>query len=116
MSIEHEKNDINYGFFILEQYKIRRELGLLKSGNFNIVESICSKYFEPSFAFNEDKTKEIKEKYPYFELNEFERVLEELKRREELIQELLAKLERYETTLRDPEIHISSVQQAKTIK
>ncbi|KAH8741673.1 hypothetical protein FG386_003647 [Cryptosporidium ryanae] len=110
MNFGQEKSDVSHGYFILEQYKLRKELGLLKFGNPNVIESICSKYSKPNFLFDEEQITEIKDGYVDFKQSEFDRVLIELRRREELIQELLTKLERYETASRDSETQVNSVQ------
>ncbi|CUV07225.1 unnamed protein product [Cryptosporidium hominis] len=98
MNLNQEQIDIRFGKLILEQYKIRKELGLLFNQNFSNVDLICSKYKEKYWIPDEFLEIKFQENNDDHIAKEFERVLQELQRREELIHELLAKIEKYEST------------------
>lgn len=97
MDLNQKKIDIDFGQFILKQYKTRKKLGLLFQKNCSNADLICSKYQE-KYLLNEVSAIELEEENDRNLFKEFERVLQELQRREELIHELLAKIENYEST------------------
>ncbi|KAH8582467.1 uncharacterized protein ELE39_001123 [Cryptosporidium sp. chipmunk genotype I] len=98
MNLNQEQIDIRLGKLILEQYKIRKKLGLLFNQNFSNVDLICSKYQSKYLMPDEFSSTKLKEDNDNHLIKEFERVLQELQRREELIHKLLAKIEKYEST------------------
>lgn len=98
INLNKEKIDIGFGRLILEHYKIRRRLGLLSHKNFSRIDLICSKYQEKYLEHAENLCPELNEENDNNLIGEFERVLQELQRREELIHELLTKIEKYESS------------------
>lgn len=105
INLNQENVDVGFGRLILEQYKIRKRLDLLSHKNCSHIDLICSKYQDKYLEQSENFGQELDEENDTNLVGEFERVLQELQRREELIHELLTKLEKYESS---PKESISS--------
>ncbi|KAK9171499.1 hypothetical protein CmeUKMEL1_04165 [Cryptosporidium meleagridis] len=108
MNLNQEQIDIRLGKLILEQYKLRKDLGLLSNQNYSNVDLICSKYQEKYWMNDEFLEIKFRENNDNHIVKEFERVLQELQRREELIHELLVKIEKYESTPKESRSSSSS--------
>ncbi|KAJ1613618.1 hypothetical protein OIY81_891 [Cryptosporidium canis] len=105
--LNQEEIDVGFGQFILKQFKLRRNLRLFHQKNYSHIDLICSKYKDGHSEHCTDLCSELNDNSANI-FGEFERILQELQRREELIRELLAKIEKYESSPKESKSHSSS--------
>ncbi|KAL7069336.1 hypothetical protein ACR3K2_02710 [Cryptosporidium serpentis] len=109
--------NIEDGRFVLQQYKLRKELGLFTESKVDPIKDICYKYERVDLNVEEYQPKpEDSPQKQDIVPSEFERVLQELQRREVLIQDLLLKLETKELKENTPEIYINTDKSFNLIK
>ncbi|OII75622.1 hypothetical protein cand_030520 [Cryptosporidium andersoni] len=106
---DERQANIEDGRFVLQQYKLRKELGLFTKSKVDPIKDICYKYEGVNLNVDEYQPKpgDSPQKQDIVP-GEFERVLQELQRREVLIQDLLLKLETKELEGNTPEIYINT--------
>ncbi|EEA07060.1 uncharacterized protein CMU_034460 [Cryptosporidium muris RN66] len=106
---DERQANIEDGRFVLQQYKLRKELGLFTKYKVDPIKDICYKYEGVDLNVGEYQQKpgDSPQKQDIAP-GEFERVLQELQRREVLIQDLLLKLETKELEGNTPEIYINT--------